>query len=93
MRGLIAVHSKQVFHFNYVHFNEVPHAHGKVYFHMYQENESMLLSLQCLQGNGLIERERRLFVYFFMDPAQLKREVAELGRRVDALTAARQSST
>jgi HAUS augmin-like complex subunit 3 len=45
---------------------------------------------KCLQGNELIERERRLFVYFFTDPKRLNSEVAELSRRVDAMAAARQ---
>jgi HAUS augmin-like complex subunit 3 len=45
-----------------------------------------------LQGNQLMERERRLFVYFFTDPKQLNREVGELARRVDAMTTAKQTS-
>ena len=40
----------------------------------------------------MMERERRLFVYFFTDPKQLNRELTELARRVDAMTTAKQTS-
>jgi HAUS augmin-like complex subunit 3 len=48
---------------------------------------------KCLQGNELIDRERRLFVYFFTDPAQLTREITELSRRVNAIATARKSAS
>ena len=44
--------------------------------------------LQALQRNHLIEQERKLFVYFFTDPQQLTRAVADLARRLDAVVAA-----
>ena len=51
------------------------------------------LCVQILQANPLMETERKLFVYFFMNPGKLRQVVSQIAYRIDALATANTVAT